>query len=223
MPIAENLSTVRERIANAAARAGTDPNRIALVAVTKTVDVPAIQEAIRAGVMDIGENYVQDSVRKFEAVGRAVRWHMIGHLQRNKVRHAVSVFDLIQSVDSLSLAAEIGKRSVALGKSSPVLVEVKIAGEASKFGVPPGDALALCDAVAQTDGVELAGLMGMAPFVDEPALVRRSFAGLKGLWDRLPAAYRTWLSMGMTADFEIAIEEGSNMVRIGTAIFGSRE
>ena len=222
MSIAENLSRVRERISAAAARSGTDPESISLVAVTKTVDVPRIQEAIQAGVTDIGENYVQDSVVKFETIGRAVRWHMIGHLQVNKVRHALPIFDLIQSVDSINLAKEIGRRSLALGKVSRMLVEVNISGEATKFGVQPVDTLAFCEAVAGVEGVELAGLMGIAPFVDDPSAIRRSFANLKALWDRLPAEHRKWLSMGMTSDFEIAIEEGSNMVRIGTAIFGPR-
>jgi len=222
MSVAENLLEVRRRVADAATRAGTDPERIALVAVTKTVDVQAIREAVQAGVTDIGENYVQDAVRKFQAIGRAVRWHMIGHLQTNKVRYVVPIFDLIQSVDSVHLATEIGKRSLALGKLTEVLVEVNISGEASKFGVQPGDALASCEAVAGIDGIALSGLMGMAPFVDDTSVIRKSFSMLRGLWERLPAEHGKWLSMGMTADFEIAIEEGSNMVRIGTAIFGPR-
>lgn len=220
MSIAENLIKVRETIADAAAGAGTDPDRIALVAVTKTVEVPRIKEAIEAGVTDIGENYVQVAMQKFDVIGRAVRWHMIGHLQTNKVRHAVPIFDLIHSVDSMGVAKEIGKRSVAAGKGSQVLIEVNISGEASKFGVQPEDTFALCEAAAGIEGVELVGLMGMAPFVDDVSVIRRSFAKLKSLWDDLPTVHRKWLSMGMSSDFEIAIEEGSNMVRIGTAIFG---
>jgi hypothetical protein len=222
MCIAENLSRVLERIAEAAARAGRSPEEITLVAVTKTVDIAAIEEAIRAGVTDIGENYVQDAARKFDAIGDAVRWHMIGHLQRNKVRHAIGIFDLIQSVDSGALAEEIGKRSLALGKTTQVLVEVKISGEAAKTGVLPCEAPALCETIAGMKGIELVGLMGIAPFVDDPGVIRGSFACLKRLWDGLPTQNRIWLSMGMTSDFEIAIEEGSNMVRIGTAIFGPR-
>ena len=222
MSIADNLAGVRERIVKAAARAGTDEAEIALIAVTKTVDAPRIQEAILAGVTDIGENYVQDSVRKFEVIGKAVRWHMIGHLQTNKVRLAVPIFDLIQTVDSIGLAKEIGKRSVAIGKCAEVLVEVNISGEASKFGVQPDDTLALCESVSVIEGIELRGLMGIAPFVTDESAIRRSFRLLKGLWDRLPNVHQGWLSMGMSSDFEIAIEEGSNMVRIGTAIFGER-
>ena len=222
MSIAENLLEVRERMASAAERAGTDLDGITLVAVTKTVDVAQIQEGIQAGVTDIGENYVQDAARKLEIVGRNTRWHMIGHLQTNKVRHAVPIFDLIQSVDSIQLAREIGKRSLAIGKVSEVLVEVNISGETSKFGVSPGDTVGICETVADVEGLELVGLMGIAPFVDDPSVIRRSFAMLKARWDELPAEHRKWLSMGMTSDFEIAIEEGSNMVRIGTAIFGPR-
>lgn len=222
MSIAENVSDIRKRMAAAAKRAGTSPERISLVAVTKTVGVPEIQEAIRAGITDIGENYVQDAARKSEAIGRDVRWHMIGHLQMNKVRRAVQIFDLIQSVDSAALAGEIGKRSLAMEKTSQVLVEVNISGEPSKFGAAPEDTLALCEAVAGIEGVKLVGLMGIAPFVGDPSIIRRSFAGLRNLWEGLPSAHREWLSMGMTADFEIAIEEGSNMIRVGTAIFGPR-
>jgi len=147
---------------------------------------------------------------------------MIGHLQTNKVRQVVPVFDLIQSVDSLHLAAEIGKRSLAVEKVMPVLVEVNISGEESKTGVPGDDAERLCEAVAAIEGVTLSGLMGIAPLDAGEADVRRSFSYLKSLWDRLPDENRRWLSMGMTSDFEAAIEEGSNMVRIGTAIFGPR-
>lgn len=222
MSIAENLLKVRERIADAAAKAGREPSDVTLIAVTKTVDVSRMQEAIEAGVTDVGENYIQDAIAKFEAIGQAVRWHMIGHLQSNKVRFVVPVFDLIQSVDSVSLANEIGKRSVALGKTSQVLIEVNISGEESKFGIRPEEALALSEQAAGIEGVEVMGLMGIAPFVDDQDAVRRSFALLRGLWEKLPAENRKWLSMGMSGDFEMAIEEGSNMVRVGTAIFGPR-
>ena len=223
MSIADNLQAVRERISNAAARAGTDPEAIVLIAVTKTVDIPQIREATEAGVTDIGENYVQDAVRKFEAIGKAVRWHMIGHLQTNKVRHTVPIFDLIQTVDSVHIAKEISKRSQAIGKTSHVLVEVNISGEESKFGIRPEDALPLCEQISVMEGIKLDGLMGIAPFADDRTAIRKSFRTLKELWDKLPSERRKWLSMGMTADFEIAIEEGSNMVRIGTAIFGPRK
>ena len=222
MTIAQNLQKVRERIAGAASRAGRSPGEITLVAVTKTVDTAAIREAIEAGVTDIGENYVQDAGRKFEQIGRSVRWHMIGHLQANKARTAVPVFDLIQSVDSISLAREIGKRSISLGKVTEVLIEVDISGEETKFGVGGEELEPLLEAVAGTEGVSLRGLMGIAPFTEDESAVRRSFANLRGHWERLPAENRVVLSMGMTGDFEAAIAEGSTMVRIGTAIFGPR-
>ncbi len=222
MCIAENLECVRERICSAAERARTDFHSIALVAVTKTVDAARIEEAIQAGVTDIGENYVQDSIEKFGTIGRRVRWHMIGHLQRNKAKRAVEVFDLIQSVDSLPLAQEIAKRAAALGKVQDVLVEVDISGETSKFGVAPEEALALVDEADKTPGVKVLGLMGIAPFVEGTVGIRESFILLRELWEGLPAECRRWLSMGMTSDFEIAIEEGSNMVRVGRAIFGAR-
>ena len=222
MTIADNVLRVRERIAAAAERAGTDPRNVTLVAVTKTVDAAAIEQAIAAGVTDIGENYVQDSVAKYAVIGARVRWHMIGHLQRNKAGHAVRVFDLIQSVDSLQLAREISKRAVSMSKVQDVLVEVNISGEGSKTGTAPGEALELAGNSAALPGVRVLGMMGIAPFTGDEAAVRRSFASLRELWDQLPAENRRWLSMGMTSDFEAAIEEGSNMVRVGTAIFGPR-
>lgn len=222
MSIAENLSKVRERIASAASKAGVDASGITLIAVSKMQESSAIVEAIQAGITDIGENYIQEAVDKFDTIGPIVRWHMIGHLQTNKVRFAVPIFDLIQSVDSVQLAKEIGKRSVAHGKVTDILLEANISGEESKFGVAPEGALALGDEIANIEGVCVRGFMGMAPFVDDETAIRKSFALLKGLWDRLPDENRKWLSMGMSSDFEMAIEEGSNMVRVGTAIFGPR-
>jgi PLP dependent protein len=147
---------------------------------------------------------------------------MIGHLQTNKVKQAAHVFGLVQSVDSPSLANEIGRRAGVLGRTTDVLVEVNISGEASKFGVRPEDTQRLCDEIVEIPGISLRGLMGIAPFVSDESAMRRSFVALRGLWNGLPPENRKWLSMGMSADFEMAIEEGSNMVRVGTAIFGPR-
>lgn len=221
--IAENLENVRKRIARAAERSGRSPEDIRLVAVTKTVSVEAIREAIAAGVTDVGENYVQDALPKWQEIGDKVRWHFIGHLQSNKAKQAVKMFSLIQSVDSIKLAEEIGKRAKDIGLCAEVLIEVNLAKEASKFGVAPEDAAEFAKEVSRVTGVKLVGLMGMAPFVDNPETVRPYFAHLKKIWDELPEEQRIWLSMGMSSDFETAIEEGSNMVRIGTAIFGPRE
>ncbi len=220
--IAENLRSVETRIDNAAQKSGRRREDITLVTVTKTRSVDEIREAIACGATDIGENYVQEAQDKFAAIGDAVRWHMIGHLQRNKARHAVEFFSLIHSVDSVDLASEIGRRAEAIGKSIDVLVEVKISGEATKFGVDPDATLNLVDKIVQVSGVKLCGLMGMAPFAENPEDTRPFFASLKQLWDKLPDEQRLYLSMGMTSDFDVAVEEGANMVRIGTAIFGPR-
>jgi pyridoxal phosphate enzyme (YggS family) len=222
MTIADNLLSVRQRISVAAERAGRDARDVALVAVTKTVDAGAIEEAVEAGVTDIGENYVQDSLAKHATIGGRIRWHMIGHLQRNKAAQAVRIFDLVQGADSLSLVSELGKRASSIGKVQEVLIEVNISGEESKTGVAPGEALALAANATGVQGVKVLGMMGIAPFTSDEPAIRRSFALLRRLWDELPAANRRWLSMGMTSDFEAAIAEGSNMVRVGTAIFGPR-
>ena len=220
--IAENLAAVRERIARATQRSGRTGEDVALIVVTKTIDVPRIREAVLAGATDLGENYVQEAAAKQEAIGPGVRWHFIGHLQRNKARQAVGMFTTIQSVDSLALAEEIGRRALACGAPADVLIEVNLAGEATKFGVAPEDALSVARRIGEVAGVRLQGFMGMAPFVEDPKVTRPYFARLRELWDKLPEEQRRWLSMGMSLDFEVAIEEGSNMVRIGTAVFGPR-
>ena len=220
--IGDNLRLVEDRIERAARKSGRRREDITLVTVTKTRGVDEIREAIACGATDLGENYVQEAEEKFSKIGDAARWHMIGHLQRNKARHAVEFFSVIQSVDSVELAREIGRRSEAIGKRLDVLVEVKISGEATKFGADPEATLSLVGEIAQVSGIRVCGLMGMAPFAESPEDTRPFFSTLKGLWDKLPDEQRLHLSMGMTSDFEVAIEEGSNMVRIGTAIFGPR-
>jgi PLP dependent protein len=220
--IAENLAAVREKIARAAERSGRGYEDITLVVVTKTIDVARIREAIAAGATDIGENYVQEVAAKWHEIEDAVRWHFIGHLQSNKAKDAVQMFSVIQSVDSVSLAQEIGRRASGLGKTADILIEVKLSEEATKFGVPIEDAVHLAGEVAEIPGIRLQGLMGMAPFLANPDEARPYFNRLHELWEKLPKEQRRWLSMGMSHDFETAIEEGSNMVRIGTAVFGAR-
>ena len=220
--IAENLGVVKERIAQAARRSGRRPEDVTLVAVTKTVDIGRVREAVAAGAADVGENYVQEAAEKWSRIGAAVRWHFIGHLQRNKAKHAVEMFDLVHSVDSLALAEELGRRAVAAGRTIAVLIEVNAAGEESKFGVEPKDVRELALRIAEVQGLRPLGLMGMTPFVSDPEESRPYFARLKEIWDRLPDEQRQCLSMGMTQDFEVAIEEGANVVRVGTAIFGPR-
>lgn len=220
--IRENLSRVAEKIDAAAIKSGRGGSDIKLIVVTKTRSVEEIREAIRCGAADIGENYVQEAELKYSEIGDAATWHMIGHLQRNKARHAVEVFSVIQSIDSYELAVEVGRRAVAAGKTVDVLVEAKISDESTKFGIVPDDALGLVERISDVMGIRVCGLMGMAPFVADIEETRPWFAMLKKVWDKLPDEQRLWLSMGMTQDFEIAVEEGSNMVRIGTAIFGPR-
>lgn len=221
--IAENLAEVKKRIEEAAQKTGRSAKDVTLITVTKTIDVPEILEAISAGATDLGENYVQEAADKYQEIGpQAARWHFIGHLQTNKAKQAVEMFSTIQSVDSLHLAEEIGRRAIARGTVMDALIEVRISGEDTKFGVSPEDALYFASEVAGIDGIRLQGFMGMAPFVADPENARPYFARLKRLWDRLPEEQRHWLSMGMSHDFEVAIEEGSNMVRVGAAIFGPR-
>ncbi len=220
--ISENLRSVRERISTAAGHSGRSGDDITLVAVTKTRCVEEIRESLACGVTDIGENYVQEAEAKFGGIGDQVRWHMIGHLQRNKARHAVEMFSVIQSIDSEELAREIARRAESVGKRMDVLVEVKISEEPGKFGVGAEEAARLVQKISDVSGIRVCGLMGMAPFAADPEKTRPYFSKLKELWDKLPDEQRLYLSMGMTQDFEIAIEEGSNMVRIGTAIFGPR-
>lgn len=220
--ISENLCSVLNRIDAAARRTGRVGGDVTLVAVTKTRSVEDINEAIACGVTDIGENYVQEAEAKYGRIAGAPVWHMIGHLQRNKARHAVEIFDVIHSVDSEAIALEIGRRAKGAGRCVDALVEVRISGEATKFGVEPDEALPLVHRIRSIGGIRVCGLMGMAPFTANPEETRPYYARLRELWNRLPQEQRVYLSMGMTQDFEVAIEEGSNMVRIGTAIFGAR-
>ncbi len=220
--IADSVARVRDRIAGAARDAGRDPASITLVAVTKTVEIARIGQAIRAGITDLGENYIQEARDKLSALGPEVRWHFIGHLQSNKVRYAVGNFALIQSVDTERLGVEIGRRSAALGTLQHILVEVKLDPFGAKFGVEPDMALDLVGALAGVPGLAVDGLMGMPPLGGDPEAARPYFARLRRLYDELPVQHRVVLSMGMSGDFEQAICEGATMVRVGTAIFGHR-
>lgn len=222
--IAENLNSVRNRIAAAAAKSGRREEEIRLIAVSKTQPIEAIREALAAGARELGENYVQEAEEKLAGLepGTAIR-HFIGHLQKNKAGKAAALFEMVQCVDDLELAQALGRRAELLGKRLDVLLEVNISGEVSKFGVSPERTLALAEAVAPISGVRLCGLMGIGPLQGDERAVRESFRRLRGLFEQLPAEHRLVLSMGMTGDFEAAIEEGSTMVRIGTGIFGPRQ
>lgn len=223
--IARNIDRVREGIARAAARSGRDPAGITLIAVTKNVPAEQINVAIKAGVKNIGENRVQEAVAKFDAVTAPVKWHFIGHLQRNKVKQVLGRFDLIHSLDRLSLAREIQKRAAALGILVPCLVEVNVGGEESKFGIKPDDLSSFLREVAGFPNIKICGLMTIAPFSPNPEAARPVFRRLLELYDRggyPPGVTMEYLSMGMSGDYVVAVEEGANMVRIGTAIFGPR-
>jgi len=225
--IADRLREVRGRISEAAHRVGRNPDDIRLVAVSKTKPIGLIREAIDAGVTALGENYVQELVSKREAIGDPVEWHFIGHLQTNKVRQIVPFCSLIHGVDSLKLAGEIDRRAGMIGRRQAVLIEVSLAGEASKFGVGEDEAGDLATAIAELPNLRLAGLMTMPPYPEDPEESRPYFVRLRKLQERLrqggiPPEQCSELSMGMTADYEIAIEEGATIVRVGTAIFGSR-
>lgn len=221
--IADNLDRVRERIARAVERAGRPPGCVRLVAVTKRQPVEAVRAALAAGVTDIGENYVQEAEAKFAALsGAGCARHLIGALQRNKAGRAAGLFDMVQTLDRLELAEVLGRRAAALGRTLDVLIEVNATGEATKTGVEPAGVGALAERVAQVEGLRLRGLMGMGPLGADEAGTRRCFARLQSLWEQLPGESRHTLSLGMTGDFEWAILEGSNLVRIGTAIFGER-
>jgi pyridoxal phosphate enzyme (YggS family) len=224
--IAGNVARVRERIVRAAERAGRRAEDIVLVAASKTVEPDRIALATQAGVTDFGENYVQEAQPKIARLGRGARWHFVGHLQTNKAKQAVALFDVVQTVDSERLAAELERRARAAGRKLPVLIEVNTGGEETKFGAAPDDALGLAEAVAGLGALELKGLMTMGRLGASPEDARPCYALLRRLYERLaaqmPGGSVTWLSMGMSQDFEVAIEEGSNMVRVGTAIFGPR-
>ncbi|HUW34568.1 MAG TPA: YggS family pyridoxal phosphate-dependent enzyme [Planctomycetota bacterium] len=228
MPIREKLHAVRQRLNAACARAGRDPGDVRIVVVTKTVGVDAINELIALGATDIGENRVQDAARKAAAVRRrqpspTVTLHMIGHLQTNKAAQAVRAFDVIHSIDSLRAAQAASRAAEAQGKLMPVLLEVNVSGEESKYGFDPEAAFAAAREISALPGIRLDGLMTMAPLgADEPT-IRSVFRGLRELRDRMSSKLGIalpHLSMGMSQDFEIAVEEGATMVRVGTAIVG---
>ncbi len=214
-------------IENTARSAGRSAADITLIAVTKTVPVGKINEAISYGIRDIGENRVQEALEKYPQVKEKVTWHLIGHLQTNKARQAVSIFDLIHSVDSLKLAREISRQAAAINKIQNILIEANISGEESKYGVKKEEVPELLREIGAWPNIKVQGLMTMAPLAAEPALIRNVFKGLRELSQQInqgnfPGIEMKYLSMGMTQDYTIAIEEGASLLRIGTGIFGER-
>ncbi len=221
MSVKENIEKLRERIDRVCKKCGRNPEEIIIVGATKTVPPEKILEAIDCGIKIIGENRVQEALQKYEIIGDKVEWHMIGHLQRNKVKKALQIFKCIQSLDSLRLAEEIQKRAT---QPIDVLVEVNTSFEPTKFGLHPDEVIDFVKKVSEFDRIRIKGLMTIGPLGREP---RDSFRTLRKLFDKIDSlniigVEMKFLSMGMTDDFEIAIEEGSNMIRIGRAIFGER-
>ncbi|MBI4530237.1 MAG: YggS family pyridoxal phosphate-dependent enzyme [Candidatus Latescibacteria bacterium] len=222
--IADNITRLQERIARAAKKSGRHPDEVTLVAATKQRTPAEVEEAIRCGMTVIGENRVQEAEEKRRCVSLPASWHLIGHLQTNKVKKAIELFDVIQSVDSLRLAEELNKRAGMVGKTIEVMVEVNTSKEPSKFGAAPEETIDLVRRIATLPNLRIVGLMTIGLLTEHPDEARPCFTMLRNLRDELTRAGITLphLSMGMTHDFEAAIEEGSTMVRIGTGIFGPR-
>jgi pyridoxal phosphate enzyme (YggS family) len=225
MTIKDNLTSIQQRIAEAASRRERSAE-IMLVAVTKTVPAEKVREALALGIRDIGESRIQEAQVKFPELGDTlinVRRHLIGHLQTNKVKKAVELFDIIQSLDSMRLAVEIDQQAAKQGKVQHCLLEVKVSEEETKFGLKPVEALAFASQVATLKNIKVTGLMAMAPYFPEPEQVRSYFRKARELFDQIKDARLfndfTVLSMGMSGDFDVAIEEGATMVRIGSALF----
>ena len=223
--LSENLEVVRAAVADAAARAGREPGEIELVAVSKTHPPEAIHEALDAGQTLFGESRVQEARAKIPMLPGRARWHFIGHLQKNKIRHALPLFELFHGIDSLELARDVDRIAEEAGAFPKVLIEVNVAGESSKFGFTPARVREQMEELLALHRVQIEGLMTIAPFATEAEPSRKFFAALRELRDRLQADFRVplpRLSMGMSGDFTVAIEEGATLVRVGTAIFGKR-
>jgi pyridoxal phosphate enzyme (YggS family) len=224
----ERLESLLDRIRQAALACGRDPRSVRLVAVSKTVSAERVRQAVAAGVDTLGENYIQEARGKIDALAALpVAWHFIGHLQTNKAKYAVRLFELIHTVDTLKLATELDRQAAKAGKTQRVLVQVNVSGEATKSGASEVEAGRLVAEIAKLPHLSLEGLMTMPPFFDQPEKARPYFRDLRRLRDEirqrdLPGVDLRKLSMGMTGDFEVAIAEGATLVRIGTAIFGER-
>lgn len=225
--IKENLKQVKEKIQAACQRAGRDRSEVTLIAVSKTNPIELLQEAITSGQVDFGENKVQELTSKYEQLPKHLRWHMIGHLQRNKVKYLVDKVCLIHSVDSLRLAETINHEAIKAGVTVPILIEINAADEKSKYGITCEETFACLEAIAKLPNISIRGFMTIAPFVADPEENRMIFRKLKQLSvdireKNMNNVNVDILSMGMTGDYEVAIEEGATMVRVGTGIFGER-
>ncbi len=222
-----NIAAVRQGVAAAAARAGRDSTAVKIIAVTKTIPMDKIKTAIACGLDTLGENRVQEMTAKMPELPEKVSWHLIGHLQSNKVKYIAERVSMIHSLDSLSLAREIDRQGVRLGRRIPVLVQVNVAGEATKFGLSANEVADFLAAAGGYDGLTVSGLMTMAPYLADPEEARPVFRQLRKLSERLktmgiPGIRMDYLSMGMSNDYKVAVEEGANLIRIGSRIFGER-
>lgn len=225
--VCANLEKIRERVRAAELRSGRKPGDVRIIAVSKTVEPERILKAIDCGITELGENRVQELMEKYDIIDKECSWHLIGHLQTNKVKYIADKVKLIHSLDSMELAQEIQKRAAKAGRILEVLVQVNIAGEETKSGISPGQAMDFVKALSGFGNIRIKGLMTIAPMAENPEDVRWVFAGLRKLLidirkENIDNIDMDYLSMGMSNDFETAIEEGSNMVRVGTAIFGKR-
>ncbi len=223
----KNLQSVCMRIKDAIKRSGREEKDVRLIAVTKTVESDVMNEAVRLGITDIGENRVQEVLRKYEDIPHNVNWHLIGHLQKNKVKYIVDKAEIIHSVDSLELAEEINKQALKIEKIQKILIQVNVSGEESKFGIKPEECLELCKNISKLSNVHIEGLMTMAPHFAPENEIRKIFSGLRQISldidkENMDNISMNELSMGMSNDFEIAIEEGATLIRVGTSIFGKR-
>ena len=228
MSVCENYLAVEEKVKEACRRAGRNRDEVTLIAVSKTKPMSMIEELLPLGVVDFGENKVQELTAKEEALPSHIRWHMIGHLQRNKVKYIVDKAFLIHSVDSLRLAKTVSQEAGKKGVTANILIEVNVAGEDSKFGVRPKETAALAEAISKLPNISVKGLMTIAPFVENAEENREVFRNLRKLSvdieeKKFNNVTMAVLSMGMTGDYEVAIEEGATMVRVGTGIFGERD
>ena len=228
MSIASNLADIRARIASAARSAGRDPSSVRLIAVSKTFPLDAVREAYDVGQREFGENRVQEGLQKIErSADLSIRWHLLGHLQTNKARKAAAAFAMVQSVDSVELLLKLNRGAADEGRTPELLIQVGLAGEATKHGSHPDEVPRLFEAAGACRAARVVGLMTLPPLPDTPEDARRWFRQLRELRDGwlasgVPSAMLRELSMGMSGDFEVAIQEGATIVRVGTAIFGSR-
>lgn len=223
--IKNNLEIIKKKIEKTALKMNRNPEEIKLVTVTKTATIEQIKEAISAGVKIIGENKVQEAKEKYHILSADIEWHLVGHLQTNKVKYAIEIFDCIHSVDSIKLAEEIDKRSLQFGKTTNVLIEVNVSGEETKYGIKPEEVEPFLKETSEFSRIRVRGLMTIAPMAEDKEDIRPYFRKLRELSEEIKSknlknVKMDYLSMGMTEDFEVAIEEGANMIRIGRGIFG---